>query len=490
MVSQESNEQLEQEIKQKIDKLKSTITESLGLSNIKLTELEQELQEFQTELHSSSQSTIADQVVDSDAILRLYKAERALTDVLQQKVVELEKELTETTVSFKSMKSSEDLLNNFKAFFKDELAKIRVSDATTIKEPVIQQQPPTDSPIASSSIENLLTKENKANKEERQRLQTENQNLQKELHYYKEKNENLRKELQFRNQEVQSFKKLLQEQEEEEEEVEESYLNRDSINDEYGYTQEEEFELTKEELNTLKGKYLTLERDNEETIKLIDSYKKELTDLKRILGDKNSEIKELKRISLPSEEMYPEEGEPDSSEKNKLNDQIIELKNSITTLEQDLAEAQKQVNSSESQIRELNNTIKKLEEKEQHLLEEEHLVLSAQANLDSIRFLTEQIKKIEKTINVFETSITVDAETFNRHIEVYGLLLGKIFNARGYALVIDTLLKHKGKALTKKMVMNESKTEPHTAIRVLRELHDSKIIHLDEELDQIIWRQD
>ena len=35
----------------------------------------------------------------------------------------------------------------------------------------------------------------------------------------------------------------------------------------------------------------------------------------------------------------------------------------------------------------------------QHLLEEEHLVLCAQANLDSIRFLTQQIKKIEKTIN-------------------------------------------------------------------------------------------
>ena len=34
----------------------------------------------------------------------------------------------------------------------------------------------------------------------------------------------------------------------------------------------------------------------------------------------------------------------------------------------------------------------------QFLLEEEHLVFSAQANLDSIRFLTQQIKKIEKTI--------------------------------------------------------------------------------------------
>ena len=32
-------------------------------------------------------------------------------------------------------------------------------------------------------------------------------------------------------------------------------------------------------------------------------------------------------------------------------------------------------------------------------LKEEHLVLSAQANLDSIRFLTRQIKQIEKTIN-------------------------------------------------------------------------------------------
>ena len=35
----------------------------------------------------------------------------------------------------------------------------------------------------------------------------------------------------------------------------------------------------------------------------------------------------------------------------------------------------------------------------QHLLEEEHLVLSAQANLDSIRFLTQQIQRIEKIIN-------------------------------------------------------------------------------------------
>ena len=33
-----------------------------------------------------------------------------------------------------------------------------------------------------------------------------------------------------------------------------------------------------------------------------------------------------------------------------------------------------------------------------HFLEEEHLVLSAQANLDTIKFLTQQIKKIEKTI--------------------------------------------------------------------------------------------
>ena len=31
-------------------------------------------------------------------------------------------------------------------------------------------------------------------------------------------------------------------------------------------------------------------------------------------------------------------------------------------------------------------------------LEEEHLVLPAQANLDNIRFLTRQIKQIEKTI--------------------------------------------------------------------------------------------
>ena len=68
------------------------------------------------------------------------------------------------------------------------------------------------------------------------------------------------------------------------------------------------------------------------------------------------------------------------------------------------------------------------------------------------------------------------------------VLLNKIYNVRGYALILDTLLRHKGRMLTKKMLMTEAKTEPHTTIRVLRELHDSKVIYFDEQLDQIIWR--
>ncbi len=477
----DQNSQIEQEIKEKIDKLKSSINESLGLSNIKLNELEKELQEFQTELHSSAQTTVTDQSVESDKLLRLYKAERSLNDLLQQKIIDLEKEVTEIKTSNKTMKSTEELLQNVKNFFASELAKI-TSTKSMPPDPGLEAFGTfSDDDLGKkSSIETLISKENKANKEERQRLESENQDLNKELMYYKDRNENLKKELQFRNQEIQSYKKIMHEQEEEEQEEQESYLSRKGINDEYGFTLEEEFELTKEELNTLKGKYLTLEHDNEETIKQIDSYKKELTDLKRVLGDKNNEIRQLKRGVQPEGEEQYEKEELEQNKRTEIDNQLTELKTRITTLESQLEESQKLVNVAESQNREFQNSIKKLEEKST-----DKEVLDLQVHIDK---LSKAVWKIEKTINIFDSPINVDAETFNRHIEVYGLLLGKIFNARGYALVIDTLLKHKGKALTKKMVMTESRTEPHTAIRVLRELHDSKIIHFDEEMDQIIWR--
>lgn len=477
----DQNNQVEQEIKEKIDKLKSSINESLGLSNIKLDELEKELQEFQTELHSSSQTTVTDQVQESDKLLRLYKAERSLNDILQQKIIDLEKEVTEATTSYKTMKSTEELLQNVKSFFVSELAKLSFSKPMS-DDPGLAafDTMPVDKKETTSSIENIISKENRYNKEERQRLESENQELNKELMYYKDRNDNLRKELQFRSQEVQSLKKLMQEQEAEEQEAHESYLTRKGINDEYGYTMEEEYELTKEELNTLKGKYLTLERGNEETVKQIDTYKKELTDLKRILGEKNTEIRHLKHGGNATFEEDIEKSEPEQLGSQQPLDPTIELQNQLTTLEKQLEENQKQLNVAESQNRELTNTIKKLEEKGP-----DKEVLSLQVSVDK---LSKAVWKIEKIINIFDSSINVDADTFNRHVEVYGLLLGKIFNARGYALIIDTLMKHKGTALTKKMVMTESKTEPHIAIRVLRELHDSKIIFFDEETDKIVWR--
>ncbi len=480
MSLKDTNKEMEEVIKLKIDKLKETINESLGLSNIKLIELEKELHDFETELHSSSQSTVVDQTLDSDKLMRLYKAERSLTDVLQQKIISLEKDITEKDVSYKAMQSTENLLNNIKDYLSSELSKLNNFKTSNINEP--EQRPliaPDMQNQSSASIENIITNENKQNKEERQRLQNENQDLQKELHYYQEKNESLRKELQFRNQEILSYKKIFQEQEEEEK-SEESYFTKKTVNDEYHYTLDEEFDLTKEELETLKNKFLTLEKEQEEKEKLINNYKQELTDLKRILGEKNTEIRHLKRNVSSSEEIQSDQLEPDLIEEDENNSVLKSLQEEVQTLENELIETQKQLNIVESQNRELTNGIKKLEEKRP-----DKEMIELQLLNDK---LSKAVWKIEKNINIFDSTITADAETFNRHIEVYGLLLGKLFNAKGYAQIIDTLLKHKGKALTKKMVMNESKTEPHIAIRVLRDLHDSKIIHLDEELDQIIWR--
>jgi hypothetical protein len=138
------------------------------------------------------------------------------------------------------------------------------------------------------------------------------------------------------------------------------------------------------------------------------------------------------------------------------------------------------LNISESNNRELNNLVKKMHDKSS-----DKEILNLQLEIDK---LSKLVWKIEKSIGVFDTNIMSDTPTFERHVEVYGLLLGKIFNAKGYAMVVDTLMKHRGKVLTKKMVTNESKAETHVVIRVLRELHDTKIIHFDEEQDQIIWR--
>ena len=480
MADLHKNDATGDDYKKKIDKLKETINESLGLSNVKIDQLEHELQEFQNELYATSQVLTTEQPSELDKLIRLYKAERSLTDVLQQKIIDLEEELTELKIDYKSYKTTESILNDFKGFFSRELAKI--SGTTPITNPVQEEVPVVQEKLSiQGSLEGLLSSENKLNKEERLRLQAKNQELVTELNYYQEKNDNLQKELQFRNQEVQSLKKILHEQEEE---VTDEYLKKESINDEYGFTVEEEFELTKEELNTLKGKYLTLESENAETEKVIESYKKELTDLKKVLEKKNKEIKEMKRLIAPSQDKYPlkdTESVAITESEDVAAVEIEDLTQQIQAMVSDFENLQKQLHVAESQNRELRNNIKKLEEEKQPDKE----LLPLQQELDK---KTKILWKMEKTMGVFETAISSNTETFDRHVEVYSLLLNKIYNARGYALILDTLLRHKETVMTKRMIMTEAKTEPHITIRVLRELHDSKVIHFDEQMDQIVWR--
>ena len=168
----------EQEIKQRIDKLKETINESLGLSNVRISEFEKELNDFQSELQASTQSTLTEQVTDSSKLLRLYKAERSLTDVLQQKIIELEKELTEVQVSYRTSRSTSEIMNDFKNFFVSELSKLSAPSTNTVKDLQKEDLLADEGLSRQASIESLLTNEHKANKEERLRLQGENQDLQ------------------------------------------------------------------------------------------------------------------------------------------------------------------------------------------------------------------------------------------------------------------------------------------------------------------------
>lgn len=470
---------VDDETRKKFEKLKESITEALGLSNTKLNELEKELQSFQYDLQSSNQVSITEEMNTSEQIVRLYTAERALTEILQQKIMQLESELVDAKTELKALSATNQLIEHFKGYLSQELAKFSASlQNPSITQPVEDVVPQGPENKEIGSIEGIISSENKAHKEERLRLQTENQELKTEVHFYQEKNDNFKKELQFRTQELNSLKKVMQEQERQEEE-ENDYLTKKSINDEYGFTPEEEFELTKEELNTLKGKYLMLEKENDETRNVIDNYKKELTDLKRILGDKNHEIKELKRSTLPptDEQLIEEHKESEVQQPEIISqDQSRQLK--LLQAEKEVLE--NRVKALELRNSELINETKRLEAKD---ADKELLTLQLESDK-----LTKAVYKIEKIMDVFPAGISTDAVTFERHVEVYSLLINKIYNARGYGLILDTLLKHKGKVLTKKMVMSESKTEPHITIRILRELHDSKIIHFDELNDQVIWR--
>ena len=105
--------ELEDETKKKIEKLRETLSETLGVSSSKLFELEKELQTFQSELANSSNLSITEKMNDSEQILRLYATERSLTEVLHQKIQQLEMENLELKTDLKTQHTTIDLITNF-----------------------------------------------------------------------------------------------------------------------------------------------------------------------------------------------------------------------------------------------------------------------------------------------------------------------------------------------------------------------------------------
>jgi hypothetical protein len=237
----EQNSVNDLEIKSKIIKLKELISESLGLSSVKLSDLENELTLFQESLDSKTTKFLDSPNQESEKLYRLYKAERALNEILQQKIIEQEKESLEMKISQKTS----SMLTDFKGFFSSELAKLSRKIEQS-KDSKIDDLTHSQSK-SMGSIGEILAQENKTNKEERQRLQTENNEFRKELSYYKDKVENQKKELQFKNQEILSFKKIMQEQEEEEDAT---LAKNVAKSNEFGFTLEEEYDLLQEELGT------------------------------------------------------------------------------------------------------------------------------------------------------------------------------------------------------------------------------------------------
>ena len=67
-------------------------------------------------------------------------------------------------------------------------------------------------------------------------------------------------------------------------------------------------------------------------------------------------------------------------------------------------------------------------------------------------------------------------DVFERHLEVYSILLGKIFEAKTRAIILDNLLKNRGKIITKKVIIEDTGLEHFLTIRILREFSDIGLI--------------
>ena len=155
---------VDNETKKKIEKLKETISESLGLSNTKLNELEKELQAFQNELQSSNQSLITDQMNSSEQIIRLYTVERSLTEILQQKIIQLEADLIDSKVNYNAFASTKNQIEELKNYISKEFSNFKndlISNTVVNKQQVLSTENVKQE--NKGSIEGLISSENKMN---------------------------------------------------------------------------------------------------------------------------------------------------------------------------------------------------------------------------------------------------------------------------------------------------------------------------------------
>ncbi|MHA2363383.1 MAG: hypothetical protein ACXAC7_05460 [Candidatus Hodarchaeales archaeon] len=426
------------EIENKLLTAQKLIKEALGVASEDLETLDDSLSVFKfiKEDEKDGESQLIPLLDNNvDQLKRFLKAEQKLSRKLQKRIIELEF-LNEAHQQ--SWKINDNKIDNVIALLNKEFKLLRKSlpDQAFIDEKEIDEESYyiAKEPI-TTSIEDKIQTEHEITlrkiREKNEQVETQYLELQSQFQHLKLKYNTQEQENKLKDQKIAALTKILKESEEDSNFDFEISELKEKIK-----LQEEDLGGKDQILINTRFEYETMERKYFIQIQKNENYKKELTDLKIKLGEKNNEIKVLKQ----SIEYMPQ-----------LKTQIEENKRIID---------------------DLNKNLKDLH----HGENKDELKLSQEIDRTMSIF-----RRLERQANIFSTDFASKTllKDLKRHCDVYALLLGNVFNSYSHARILDALMLKNRQEKT--MLARAAGVEQILILRVLRELEDSGLITYNEE---------
>lgn len=343
--------QVEDEFQRKMEEVRDLLQEALDLAEGRMESLGQ-LLGVPTQAEEALGVGGSDESVNNPSFYiaqyqRLLRVEQTLSSQLQDRVYELEEKLRQktpqTSVDVQTIEQvvqrvvraeiSRQFLTSSKKGPGSVSSEVEFLDEEA-RQFVSGRSVPTE-------LGSRLTAELSKERVERKELEEDRNSLQREIIRLKERLAVLSRDLNLRDQEVSSLKQMVKEEEEEQHSSSTAY---DQLEAQVGSLSEEleergqHLQRTQLELETLERQYNAQER-------LGENYKAELTSLKKTLGQKNNEIKGLKRQNAELEDRIRE---------------LTEQVRSIPHLERQLEEKRMKIQELNKERNALTSQLKKL----------------------------------------------------------------------------------------------------------------------------------